>query len=266
MFEFHKDKQRYFDMQRLVTQDDIIPFIEQNTGECIGKRVLEIGCAEAGVLKAFIDKGNTGTGVELETSRFEDAKIFLKQELKDGNFSIINKNIYDIADPKSEFGELFDIIILKDVIEHIPDQPKFINQLKLFLSPDGVIFFAYPPWWMPFGGHQQLCISKFLEKLPWFHLLPTFAYKLLLKTFGEGQATIDELLNIKSTGIIIETLHKILKKEKFEIISEQFWLINPIYRMKFGLKSRLVPSFFSSLPYLRNFYTTTHYILFRLKE
>jgi 2-polyprenyl-3-methyl-5-hydroxy-6-metoxy-1,4-benzoquinol methylase len=165
-------KSRYFEMQRVVTHDDIIPFIEQNTGACSGKRVLEIGCAEAGVLKAFIEKGNIGTGVELAPSRYESAKLFLKQELEDGRFFIINKNIYDINDPTAEFGSLFDIIVLKDVIEHIPDQPKFINRLKLFLKPQGVIFFAYPPWWMPFGGHQQLCVTKLLEKLPWFHLLP----------------------------------------------------------------------------------------------
>lgn len=265
MFEFHSDKDRYFEMQRVVTHDDIIPFIERNTGACSGKRILEIGCAEAGVLKAFIDKGNIGTGVELSSSRYEIAKLFLKQELEDGRFFIINKNIYDISDPLQEFGSLFDVIVLKDVIEHIPDQPKFINQLKLFLKPQGVIFFAYPPWWMPFGGHQQLCVTKLLEKLPWFHLFPSFFYKFILKSFGESEATINELLSIKSTGITIETLHNILKKEQFEVVSEQFWFINPIYRMKFGLKSRLLPDLLASIPYLRNFYTTTHYILFKMK-
>ncbi|MBK7634946.1 MAG: methyltransferase domain-containing protein [Saprospiraceae bacterium] len=265
MFEFHTDKGRYFEMQRVVTRDDIIPFIEQHTGACVGKRILEIGCAEAGVLKAFIEKGNIGTGVELSPSRYESAKLFLKQELEDGRFFIINKNIYDISDPSAEFGSLFDVIVLKDVIEHIPEQPKFINQLKLFLNHKGIIFFAYPPWWMPFGGHQQLCATKLLEKLPWFHLLPNFLYKFILKSFGESDATINELLSIKSTGIIIETLHKIIKKEQFEVVSEQFWFINPIYRMKFGLKSRLVPTLLAFIPYLRNFYTTTHYILFKMK-
>lgn len=265
MFDFHKNTNWYFEMQRLVTQDDIIPFLEKNIGGCRDKRVLEIGCAEAGVLKAFIEKGNIGVGVELVESRYDAAKVFLQKELEEKTFSIINKNIYDIQEPVAEFGELFDIIILKDVIEHIPDQPKFINQLKLFVKPDGVIFFAYPPWWMPFGGHQQLCISKFLAKLPWYHLFPTFIYKFILKSFGESQATIEGLLDIKSTGIIIETLHSILKKENFQVVAEQFWFINPIYKFKFGLKSRLVHPLLASIPYLRNFYTTTHYVLFKLK-
>ena len=199
MFDFHSDVERYFEMQRVVTDEDIIPFIEANTNIVKNKRILEIGCAEAGVLKAFIDKGNVGVGVELSEGRYDLAKKFMSSELEQNTFNIYNHNIYDIEDPLKVFGELFDIIVLKDVIEHIPDQQKFIKTLPLFLKPDGVIFFAYPPWFMPFGGHQQLCVNKFLRALPWFHLLPTALYRGVLKLFNEGQPTIDELLSIKST-------------------------------------------------------------------
>jgi len=166
MFEFHQDKIRYFNFQKTVTTEDIIPFIEQHYGLVRSKHVLEIGCAEAGVLKAFIDHGNSGVGVELSSSRFDLANDFLATEIAENKVKIINKNIYDIDDPEKEFGKLFDVIILKDVIEHIPEQEKFIPRLKDFIADDGVIFFAYPPWWMPFGGHQQLCRHKLLRTLP----------------------------------------------------------------------------------------------------
>ena len=263
MFDFHQDKIRYFNIQKTVTSEDIIPFIEQHYGTVQGKHVLEVGCAEAGVLKAFIDHSNTGVGVELSSYRFDLAESFLADEIADNKVKIINKNIYDIKDPLAEFGRLFDIIVLKDVIEHIPDQERFIPKLKEFLAADGVIFFAYPPWWMPFGGHQQICRHKLLRTLPWFHLLPASLYRLLLQAFGEQQATIDELMDIKSTGINIERLYKILKKNDFSISGEIMWLINPIYKFKFGLKKRMVFKFLTHFPYLRNFYTTAHYILFR---
>ncbi|MBK8349973.1 MAG: methyltransferase domain-containing protein [Saprospiraceae bacterium] len=263
MFEFHKDKERYFNIQRTVTAENIIPFIEQNHGLCRGKKVLEIGGAEAGVLKAFLDIGNTGVGVELSSSRFDTAISFLSIDIQEGRARIVNKNIYDIADPAAEFGFLFDIIILKDVIEHIPDQDRFIPKLKDFLSDDGVIFFAYPPWWMPFGGHQQICSHKLLRTLPWFHLLPLPLYKAILSAFGEKDATIAELLDIRSTGINIERLYTILRTHQYKIISQIFWFTNPIYQFKFGVKKRQLPSILASLPYIRNFYTTAHYILFR---
>jgi SAM-dependent methyltransferase len=263
MFDFHQDKIRYFNIQKTVTAEDIIPFIELYYGPVKGKHVIEIGCAEAGVLKAFIDHGNTGVGVELSSSRFDQATTFLASEIAENKAQIINKNIYDIDQPVSEFGRLFDVIVLKDVIEHIPDQEKFIPKLKEFLAEDGVIFFAYPPWWMPFGGHQQICRHKILRTLPWFHLLPVALYTLILKAFGEQQPTIDELLDIRSTGINIERLYHIIKKNNFSKAGEIMWWINPIYQFKFGLKKRKVLPFLAHIPYLRNFYTTAHYILFR---
>ncbi|MBK8627822.1 MAG: methyltransferase domain-containing protein [Saprospiraceae bacterium] len=264
MFDFHKDKLRYFNIQREVTQENVIPFIEKHIGTCQGKHILEIGCAEAGVLKAFIEKKNTGVGVELSESRYQIARKFLSEDIENGFVNIINKNIYDIENPKLEFGKLFDVIVLKDVIEHIPDQDRFIPILKKFLTKDGVIFFAYPPWWMPFGGHQQICNSKWLRTLPWFHLLPLPIYKMVLKLFMEKEATIKELLEVKETGINIDRMYQILSENQFTILGEIFWLINPIYQFKFGLKKRKVFSLLSNVPVLRNFYTTAHYVLFKV--
>jgi 2-polyprenyl-3-methyl-5-hydroxy-6-metoxy-1,4-benzoquinol methylase len=261
MFDFHSDKARYFDIQCKVTEENIIPFIF-NTQSVESKNILEIGCAEAGVLKAFLKQGHQVVGVELSESRYELAKQFLSVEISENKARILNKNIYDI-DPSKEFDQLFDVIILKDVIEHIPEQEKFIPLLKNFLNDDGIIFFAYPPWWMPFGGHQQICNHKLLRMLPWFHLFPNFLYKSILKLFGENQLTINELMEVKSTGIIIERIYKLIQESGFKIENQKFWLINPIYKYKFGLDKKEVLLLFSKLAYIRNIYTTAHYISFK---
>ncbi len=262
MFEFHKDKKRYFEIQMQVTAEDIIPFLESHGVRCSEKEVLEIGCGEAGVLNAFIKHGNKGVGVELSPSRVDHAMHFLKDEISSGRVQIINRDIYDVKDPLKEFGRLFDIIILKDVIEHIPDQGRFISRIGDFLSRDGVVFFAYPPWWMPFGGHQQICRNKILRSLPWIHLLPWPVYRFILGLFGESQATISELKDIKSTGINTGKILSTIKKCNFRILGQKYWLINPIYRFKFGIKKRRLPAFLAGIPVLRNFYTTAHYVMF----
>ena len=216
MFDFHQDKIRYFNIQKTVTAEDIIPFIERHYGPVTGKHVIEIGCAEAGVLKAFIEHGNTGVGVELSSSRFDQATAFLAKEIAENKAQIINKNIYDIDNPVTEFGRLFDVIILKDVIEHIPDQEKFIPKLKEFLADDGVIFFAYPPWWMPFGGHQQICRHKILRTLPWFHLLPLSLYTLIVKKCNrQSFRQLKELIRFGLPGIRTRMLLKICTKKSF---------------------------------------------------
>lgn len=262
MYEFHKDKARYFSMQREVTHQYLIPFIRQYFKKPLSEcKILEIGCAEAGVLKAFLDENATGVGIELLETRATLAKQFLAEDISAGRVEIINKNIYDVAETQREEFR-FDLIVLKDVIEHIPDQSKFIARLSAFLKPGGMVFFAYPPWQMPFGGHQQICNHTLLKVMPWIHLLPVVVYKFLLRTAGESKHTIDELLEIKETGISMGQMYHILLQNNFKIIGEKFWFVNPIYKYKFGLKPRVVFNLISKIPYFRNFCISAHYIIF----
>ena len=119
---------------------------------------------------------------------------------------------------------------------------------------------------MPFGGHQQVCNSKFLSLLPWFHLLPVFLYKAILKLFGEPEGTVKELLEIKETGISIERFEKIVNQTGYSIAHERQYLINPIYAWKFGIKPRLQFRWVNHLPFLRNFITTCSYYLIQNKQ
>lgn len=168
MFEFHADRKRYFEIQAINAARFVIPFIEEKFPITPGMRVLEIGCGEGGVLKAFTDRGCYGVGVELDAPRIVHAEEYMAGELAAGKVRFISKDIYQ-TDPATELGGLFDIIVLKDVIEHIHDQPKLIGWMKGFLKPGGVIFFGFPPWQMPFGGHQQICRNKWLSRLPYYH-------------------------------------------------------------------------------------------------
>lgn len=258
MYEFHSDKDRYFDIQYRVTRDYIVPFLEQHVGNKTWGRVLEIGCAEAGVLKAFLEKGSFCTGIELSQSRIEAAEVYHADALEAGQIEFINRNIFDI-DPENDLGGTYDLIILKDVIEHIPGQLGFIAQLPAFLSKGGVIFFAFPPWYMPYGGHQQVCKSKFLSKLPYFHLLPGFLYKGILSLFGEPKLTIEDLMEVKSTGITIEQFERYVKRSRLVVAGKQHYLFNPIYQYKFNVKPKLQNKLISRIPWLRNFFTTGVY-------
>jgi len=190
-YSFHDNRELYFQYQRDVTAEYIIPFIEKDFALSQKSRVLEIGCGEGGVLKAFTDRGCHATGVDLNLQKLNLARSLMQTELSNGQIDFIHKNIYD-AEFKVRFKAKFDLIILKDAIEHIPEQEKLLSYLHTFLASGGVVFFAFPPWYMPFGGHQQMCRS-FLKKTPYFHLLPTFLYRAILKAAGEEQGSINSL-------------------------------------------------------------------------
>ncbi len=261
-FEFHKDKDTYIKWQYENAKNYVIPFIERQLPITKRMRVMEIGCAEGGVLKAFTDKGCFGFGVELQDSRLKIAEKVFEEELKLGSVQLMSKNVYDM-DLEKDIDEKFDLIILKDVIEHIYDQDQFLAYIKDFLKPKGYIFFGFPPWQMPFGGHQQLVNSKLLSKLPYYHLLPMSLYKWLLKAGGESPEKIEGMVEIKETGISIERFEKLNKKNGYSIPLKQFYLVNPIYKYKFNLQPRNQNSLLGAIPYLRNYWTSCVYYLVR---
>lgn len=254
----HKNVQIRFNQQAENSENFVLPFIAQTQKISSSTRVFEVGCAEGGVLVPFLKKGCFCLGVDLASVRIETAKSFLKEYLDKNSLALLAKNIYD-EDFVQEYKNSFDVIILKDVIEHVPQQDVFINHLKKFLRKDGQIFFGFPPWHMPFGGHQQICEGKLASKLPYYHILPKPIYKSLLKALGESEGTIIALEEIWDTSITIGQFEKYIKDASLNVINKQHYLINPIYKYKFGLKPRKQWRFINHIPYLRNFITTCVY-------
>lgn len=263
MFEYHVNKPKYFNWQYRTSKDYIIPFISQHVPVDGKLKVLEIGCAEAGVLKAFTELGHTCTGIELSPSRAKLAEEFQPEEIADGRLEIISKNIYDI---NFEDNWNYDLIILKDVIEHIHNHATFIKKLKDLMAPNGKVFFGFPPWQMPFGGHQQVAESKILSKLPYSHLLPRCMYKGLLQLFGEKKVKVDNLLEVYDTRISLEKFERLVRQEGYTIVKRKLFLVNPIYSFKFGMKVREQFGFIAALPWIRNFFTTCGYYLIEQKQ
>jgi SAM-dependent methyltransferase len=249
-FEFHDDRDIYFNLQKNNTKKYIIPFIEREKKIEAGVKVLEVGCRDGGVLLPFLEKGCKITGVELSKGILEQTRERYADAIKNNEASFFGIDIHDYnSDDK------FDIIILKDVIEHVYGHRKLIEKLNSLLADDGIIYFGYPPWQNPFGGHQQVANNRVLSKIPYFHLLPNFIYLGILKLAKEEKR--DFLKATKETRITIERFRKLMAQVELRIDLEEFYLISPMYESKFGLKPRKQNRLIKSIPYFRNFFTTT---------
>lgn len=253
----HKNHRERFDQQVENSKEYVLPFIEATKPLGKGVNIFEVGCGEGGVLKPFAERGCYCVGVDLDEVRIDLANDFLKEEIAKGEIAFLYKNIYD-ADFLEKYKGFFDVIILKDVIEHIPGQRKFITYLKEFLKPGGQIFFGFPPWYMPFGGHQQVAEHK-IAMLPYYHILPKPIYRGILKMIGESKGKITELMEIYDTRISIERFERVVKQSGLKVVRKQHFLINPIYRYKFGMKPRKQIGLITYIPFLRNFVTTCVY-------
>jgi len=262
----HLDRQQYFNEQKVSTKKFILPYIEDGYKHYFklpnflkpGIRVLEVGCGEGGNLMPFLELGCECYGVELNDLNYKNAQTFYDKSPYKKYLHLYHNDIYNLT--YQDLGDSFDVIFLRDVLEHIPNQEMLMKHLKQFLAPNGIVFIAFPPWRMPFGGHQQICRSKFLCKLPYFHILPKKIYEKILKLCGEKPKG---LLEIKETGISINRFEKITRKENYEVIKKTYWLINPNYQVKFGITPRKLHKLLQ-IHWLQDFYTTAVYYLLKL--
>lgn len=256
MQERHKDRKKYFREQGLTTAKYVIPYIEEIIPVNSNIRVLEIGCGEGGNIVPFLNKGCEVIGVDLNQGQIENAKEFIADSNPNAKVQLLYQDIYEAE--IEEIGR-FDLIFMRDVIEHIHNQEKFMPFLKKFLKDDGKIFFGFPPWRMPFGGHQQICKNKLLSKMPFYHLLPMFLYKGVLRLFGETKKTIEDLVEIKETGISIRRFERIVENNTYKINKKTLYFINPNYEIKFGLKPRKLNKIVAGIPYFKDFFATCYY-------
>ena len=256
MQERHSDRERYFDEQARTTEKYYIPYIRKCCPE-LPQEVLEVGCGEGGNLFSFAQLGCSVTGVDIAAGRIAEARKFFAERGAEGTF--IASDIFKLT----ELEHKFSLILVHDVIEHIDDKAGFLKGLKRYLAPGGVVFMAFPAWQMPFGGHQQICKSWLASHLPFIHLLPKLLYVGLLRLCHEKQETINELLSIKHTQCSIESFRKIALGE-YKIINQQFYFINPHYEIKFGIKPRKLSPIISSIPFIRNYFTTSFFCILKI--
>ncbi|MFQ5641611.1 MAG: class I SAM-dependent methyltransferase [bacterium] len=258
-YAHHSDPKKKWQQQYQTTKKYILPFIRQHFALPKDAHILEIGCGEGGVLKAFTDEGCLCFGMDLSEPRIAAGKKLLAQEIRRKRVQLFAGDVHDLERFEHLFGKI-DVLILKDAIEHIPDQEKVLSRLHRFLRKGGVAFLAFPPWCNPFGGHQQLAGSV-LKYVPWFHLLPRTLYRSLLRLFGETEIQINVLMEIYLTRLSIRKFETLLAKTRWRILKRQFYLFNPGYEFKFGMTPRKQAALISQIPGVRDFMSTAVYYI-----
>jgi len=263
-FDFHGQPDVYLRHQVLNAEKSILPFVASHlpiAGQFAGLEVLELGCGEGGNLKPFADAGAHCTGIDLNGKKIEEGKHIMAEYIAAGQIELYFDDIFN-PEISRRFAGRFDLVILKDVIEHVPHKAEILGQIITFLKPGtGLLFIGWPPWMMPFGGHQQIAHNKLLRTFPWLHLLPKGLYKAAIQAFGEPKEVLEELLQIYRDRVPLNMMDGLVKQLNLKMVARKFYFINPIYEYKFGLRTRVQAKWVAATPYLRDFATTSAYYL-----
>ncbi|MCO6499342.1 MAG: class I SAM-dependent methyltransferase [Vicingus serpentipes] len=95
-------------------------------------RILEIGCATGAFLNEAKAQGFDVVGL--------DASSNYAQFTNDLGLDVRHGRLEDVAFQKEEF----DVIACSHLLEHIEDPLSFLEQLKAYLKPEGVLFLVVP--------------------------------------------------------------------------------------------------------------------------
>lgn len=255
----HSDRLSYFEDSACTAREFYLPYTAQFHKIDAGIRILEVGCGEGGNLLPFAEQGCEVSGIDLSPTRVAQATAFFGQHGQNAQFVHADFLEQEVPSPNKRY----DILLIHDVIEHIGRKADFIRHAHDFLAPDGIIFWGFPAWQMPFGGHQQICQSRLCSHLPFIHLLPEPIYDKLLQHCEEKQDLRKELLEIRRTRMTIEHFENLLNVCGGTVVDRTLWLINPHYKRKFNLRPRKLPQTVSRISYLRNFFATACFYITR---
>lgn len=233
--------QKHYDEQFFYTDTYLIKFLSDKLESNLEDlKILEIGCAEGGFIAACIEKNISVEGLELEPSRVEIAKKINPN---------INIQVGDITDEvifEKFKNDNYDLIVIRDVIEHITEKNKAIYNMKKLLKVGGYIFITFPPLYSPFAGHQQNG-RTLIAKIPYIHLLPEVFFKFFANALNENPSVIEDIIFNRSNGISIKSFYSLCSKHNLKILDLNLFLIRPVFQIRFGLRTRTFPN----IPYLR---------------
>jgi len=233
--------EKHFSEQEKHTRDYLLPYLLKYIPDLARYKVLEIGCAEGGFLNQLIRYGIEASGVELESSRVKTARRLVPG---------IPIQIGDITDPviNSLVGSDFDLIVMRDVIEHIPDREMTFTNLSGLLKNNGFLYITFPPKYSAFAGHQQNARS-IIKRLPFFHLLPRTLIQKIGLRLKEDPLLIEEVISNYRSGLTLKEFEKLCTRYGFEIRVKELFFSRPVFKTRFGWPIIRFPAF----PFIREF-------------
>ena len=235
----------YWNYQQILAEDYYIPYLlnKGKVSQLNTKSIIDIGCGNGGFINAVKSKLNNNSDC---MSLGIDIKSFKTWKGKRTFFKV--HNILD--DSNENYKNKFDLVILRDVIEHIPNRfkRKFIQTAQDFMTTDGKMLITFPPYLSPFGLHQQAIMKSFLKRVPYLSILPKSTLEKLITKF-ESKDTWIEVEEIIDSAMTISGFKKLVNESKLSIFNQRFFTIRPSHEIRYNIKNFQSP--FGNIPLIR---------------
>ncbi len=121
-----------------------LDLIARHAGPLDGKQILDCGCGAGEYVRALSQLGADARGIEYSREKVESADLpdALKDRVQVGDIAHI-----DFEDKR------FDVAMLNEVLEHVPDEAGGLREVQRILKPGGILILFSPCRLYPFETH-----------------------------------------------------------------------------------------------------------------
>lgn len=227
--EYITRTKRNFRMQYRLAKHTLIPWLEARGVLPKPAAVIEIGCAEGGVIAAFVERGTSlAAGTDIAGPLLTQISEPIAQKLGLN----ITYSEHDVIgeEPLDAWRGAFDVVLLRDVIEHLDDTSAALRNIAKLLKPGGVVLLTFPPYTSAFGGHQQLLGTK-MGALPWVHMLPKSWFKRIVQRGDPMNA--EEVMRLHRIRLSADAVVDASRAAGLNVIDQRYFMLRPVFRWKY---------------------------------
>lgn len=179
-----------------------------------GNRLLDVGCATGFFMEAAADEGLDVCGVEFSTVAISLARPDIRERIICGDVNAL----------LSRQPERFDVVTAFDIIEHVQNPAKFLEEIREILRPGGVLAISSPD-----TGH----FLRYMMRSRWPMLQP------MQHTVLFSRQSIAALLErCRFRDVTVETARKVLT---MDYLADQLTATNPALNRAYRALSWIVP-------------------------
>ncbi len=213
-------KHWWFKARREIVEEEIKSYNLKKDCE-----ILEIGCGTGGNIPLLKKFGNL-FAIEMDEFAIKEAKKH-NINIKQGVFP-----------EKIPFKRSFDLICMFDVLEHIEDDKKTIDEKKKLLKPDGILLITVPAYNWLYGTHDKFLHHKRRYTIKSMENLSKGKLQIKRKTYFNTLlfplvviARLIDKLRDSNKSLGSKTPNRLLNSIFFKIFRlEKYWLKSSSFR------------------------------------